>query len=262
MNDFETIRIERDERGVARLILARAERRNVLDAQCILEFRQALAKVRADDATRVLVLMAEGDCFSAGADLHWMLQLTRSTHADRLTAATLLAGMLLELDTLPKPVIARVQGSAFGGGVGLLSACDIVIACDTAQFALSEVRLGLAPATIAPYIVARIGSAAARRLMLTGRLVDAAEAMRIGLVQAIAPVDELDGWVGRELADLLKGAPGAHAATKALCRSLGVAGRASLTGLTAEALADRLGSEEARSRIAGFLTGRSRREAP
>jgi len=256
MTNFETIRLERGDRGIARLVLARASKRNALDGRCIAEIRAALAEILDDNATRVLVLAAEGDCFSAGADLHWMHELAQSPHGDRLAAATQLAGLLRDINTLPKPVVARVQGAAFGGGVGLLSACDIVVASENARFALSEVRLGLIPATIAPYLTARLGGATARRLMLTGRAFGAAEALTMKLVDALVPAADLDAGVERELADLLRGAPGALAGCKALCRNIATQHPSDLPSFTAEQLAERLGREEARTGIADYLAGR------
>lgn len=256
MMKLHTIRLEKDDRGVATVVLARAQRRNAFDARCIGEIRSVLAALATDADVRVVVLAAEGACFSAGADLDWMAELSRSARDDRRAAAIELASMLADLDSLPQPVIARVHGAAFGGGVGLLSACDIVIASARARFALSEVRLGLIPATIAPYVISRIGRASARRLMLTGRAFDAAEAFRLGLVDVVLADADFEAGVEDEIAELLKGAPSALAATKALCRGVAALDPADLPSFTAEQLVSRLESEAAKDGISAFLAGR------
>ena len=165
--------------------------------------------------------------------------------------------MLRDLDTLPKPVIARVQGPAFGGGVGLMSVSDIVVASDTAQFALSETRLGMIPATIGPYVLRRIGEAAARRFILNSRTIDAATAGRIGLVSVIAAADALDRTVETEVEHCLRCAPGAIADAKALLRNLARVPAADQLAFTVERLADRWETEEAQEGIRCFLSRQS-----
>ena len=253
MSAYETIRLEQDARGVARLTLARGDSHNALNATMIRELSAAAARLAADASVRVVVLAGEGKTFCAGGDLGWMREQTEKDRAGRMAAASELAGMLRHLDCLPKPLIARVQGAAYGGGVGLMSVCDLVVASASARFALTEVRLGLIPATIGPYVIRRIGEGAARRLMLNGSTVDADLARALGLVSVIATDDVLDGAVEAEVGEFLKCAPGAIAEAKALCRHLARNPASDHTSWTAERLADRWETQEAREGIDCFL---------
>ncbi|TYP60496.1 methylglutaconyl-CoA hydratase [Stutzerimonas stutzeri] len=217
----DTIRIDRDDRGVATLWLTRAEKHNALSRQMMDELTRAAADLGADPAVRVVILAAEGGSFCAGGDLGWMREQTAADDATRREGAQALAGMLSALNLLPKPLIARVQGNAFGGGVGMMAVSDIVVAADTARFGLTEVRLGLIPATIGPYVLARMGEPAARRVFFSARLFDAAEAVDLNLVSRRVAAADLDAAVEAELAPFLQAAPGAVAAAKAQCRALG-----------------------------------------
>ena len=217
----ETIRIDRDDRGVATLWLARAEEHNALSRAMMDDLTQAAADLGADPAVRVVVLAADGASFCAGGDLGWMREQMAADDATRRDGARALAGMLSALNLLPKPVIARVQGNAFGGGVGMMAVSDIVVAADTARFGLTEVRLGLIPATIGPYVLARMGEPAARRVFFSARLFDAAEAVALNLVSRRVAAADLDAAVEAEVAPFLQAAPGAVAAAKAQCRALG-----------------------------------------
>lgn len=253
MREYETIRLEQDARGVTRLTLARAGHHNALNATMIQELSAAAAKLAADASVRAVILGAEGKSFCAGGDLGWMREQAGKDRAGRITASSELAGMLRDLDTLPKPLIARVQGSAYGGGVGLMSVCDVVVASASARFALTEVRLGQIPATIGPYVIRRIGEGAARRLILNGKSIDAASAKAVGLVSIIAAEDALDRAVEDEVSEFLACAPGAIADTKALCRHLARNPSADPLSWTAERLADRWETEEAREGIDCFF---------
>ena len=217
----ETIRIDRDDRGVATLWLARAEKHNALSRPMMDELTQAAADLGADASVRVVVLAADGASFCAGGDLGWMREQMAADDATRREGARALAGMLSALNLLPKPLIARVQGNAFGGGVGMMAVSDIVVAADTARFGLTEVRLGLIPATIGPYVLARMGEPAARRVFFSARLFDAAEAVDLNLVSRRVAAADLDAAVEAEVAPFLQAAPGAVAAAKAQCRALG-----------------------------------------
>lgn len=217
----ETIRIATDDRGVATLWLARADKHNALSRPMMDELTQAAADLGADPRVRVVILAAEGASFCAGGDLGWMRQQMQADEATRREGARALAGMLSALNLIPKPVIARVQGNAFGGGVGMMAVSDIVIAADQARFGLTEVRLGLIPATIGPYVLARMGEPAARRVFFSARLFDAAEAQALNLVARVTTPDALDAAVEAEVAPFLQAAPGAVAAAKAQCRALG-----------------------------------------
>ena len=217
----ETIRIETDHRGVATLWLARPDKHNALSRQMMDEITDAAGTLGEDPATRVVILAAEGSSFCAGGDLGWMRQQMDADESTRRDGARALAGMLSALNLMPKPLIARVHGNAFGGGVGMMSVCDIAIAATTARFGLTEVRLGLIPATIGPYVVARMGEPMARRVFFSARLFDATEAVSLNLAaRAVAPED-MDAAIAAEVAPFLQAAPGAVAAAKAQCRALG-----------------------------------------
>ena len=195
----DTIRIDRDDRGVATLWLTRAEKHNALSRPMMDELTRAAADLGADPAVRVVILAADGGSFCAGGDLGWMREQMAADDATRREGARALAGMLSALNLLPKPLIARVQGNAFGGGVGMMAVSDIVVAADTARFGLTEVRLGLIPATIGPYVLARMGEPAARRVFFLARLFDAGEAVDLNLVsRRVAAAD-----LGLERLDLV-----------------------------------------------------------
>lgn len=229
---FETIRITHDPRGVAHLWLARGDKHNALSARMIEELTEAAALLGHDQTVRVVVLAAEGKSFCAGGDLGWMRAQMEGDAATRRAGAEALAGMLHALNTLPKPLIARVQGNAFGGGVGMIAVCDVAVAVPEARFGLTETRLGLIPATIGPYVVARMGEGKARRVFMSARLFDAAEAQALDLIaKVVAPGASLSGDLGlaleaaieAEIAPYLQTAPQAVAAAKALARRLGPA---------------------------------------
>lgn len=218
---YQTLDLVRDERGVVTLWLAREEKHNALSAQMIEELTEVAAELGADDGIRVVVLAAKGKSFCAGGDLGWMREQFEASPEARAAEATKLARMLQALNTLPKPLIGRVHGNAFGGGVGMVSVCDAVIGADTVEMALTETRLGLIPATIGPYVCARMGEARARQVFLSGQKMDAARAVQLGLLSGAVPVDALDAAVEAEVAPYLGCAPRAVARSKALLRQLG-----------------------------------------
>lgn len=202
--------------GIARLWMNRADRHNAFDAALIGELHDAFAALDARDDVRVVVLGARGKSFSAGADLEWMRAAVDYTLERNLDDARALARMLHRLHTLSKPTIARVQGAALGGGVGLVAACDIAIGAASAQFATTEVRFGIIPATIAPYVVSAIGARRASRWFLTARRHGAQEALAAGLLHEVCEADALDAAVDRTVAEVLAGGPAALAASKSL----------------------------------------------
>lgn len=257
MATYKNIVTEVD-RGVGIITLNRPDRHNAFDSQTISELTQALAGMAGDGAVRVVVLSSAGKSFCAGADLEWMRAAAKWTSAENEMDARLLAEMLHRLATLPKPTIARVQGSAYGGGVGLIAACDIAVATFEAQFALSEVKLGLVPATIAPHVVAAIGERHARRYMLTAERFSAAEAYRIGLLhEMVADETALDQALGAIIEALLNNGPGALAECKDLIRTVALHPLdASLIAETARRIARVRASDEGRQGIAAFLEGR------
>lgn len=219
--NMQTIEIEIDARGVATLWLARADKHNALNAAMMAELTQAARVLGADDTVRVVVLAARGATFCAGGDLGWMQEQMAADAETRGREAAKLAWMLQALNTLPKPLIGRVQGNAFGGGVGMASVCDIAIGVDTALMGLTETRLGLIPATIGPYVCARMGEARARRVFMSGRRFGASEAVDLGLLARAVPAADLDAAIEAEVTPYLDCAPQAVARAKALLRHLG-----------------------------------------
>lgn len=217
----DTISIEHDARGVATLWLDRAEKHNAMSAQMIAELHRAAEKLGADASVRAVILAAKGKTFCAGGDLGWMREQFEADPQTRSREAAKLAHMLQALNTLPKPLIGRVQGNALGGGVGMVSVCDVVIGSDQVVMALTETRLGLIPATIGPYVAARMGEAKARRVFMSGRRFGAEEAVALNLLSRAVPEAELDAAVEEEVLPYLSCAPGAVARAKAQLRGLG-----------------------------------------
>ena len=245
------------EDGVASVTLNRAEVHNAFNDAIIADLTGTLRRLGDDDKVQAVVLRAEGKSFSAGADLGWMQRMANYGHAENLADAGALAELMRVLNFLPKPTVVRVQGAAFGGGVGLVACCDIAIASDAASFSLSEVRLGLIPAVISPYVVAAIGERAGRRYFLTAERFGADEALRIGLVHQVVPADQLDSAVDTILIRLSEGGPAAQRAAKDLI--FAVAHRPIDAGLihdTAERIATIRASSEGREGLAGFLEKR------
>ncbi len=253
---MDTIKIETDARGVAILTLNQPEKHNVLSAQMIAELTQAAADFAADDAVRVVVLSGAGKSFCAGGDLAWMRAQMAADRSTRMREARKLAEMLQALNTMPKPLIGRVNGQAYGGGVGMMAVCDTVIAVEQARFGLTETKLGLIPATISPYVVARMGERFARRVMMSGRLFGTAEAKEMGLIARFVTEEYLDKAVEVEIAPYLAAAPKAVAKTKALIRRLGPVIDDAVIDMTIEALADVWEGAEAAEGIAAFFEKR------
>jgi len=209
--------IQRDDCDVVTLTLNRPEVHNALNPELINRLLDVFEKLHTEPP-RAVILTGLGHAFSAGADLGWMQEMVEATEADNRADAKRLARLFRLLDEMPCPTIARVNGHAFGGGVGLIACCDLAIASEKAQLGLTEVRLGLTPATIAPFVVAKIGPKHARRLMLTGERFDGAMAMRFGLITDTTPVDQLDGHIDNLVQLLLAGSPSAQAHTKSIIR--------------------------------------------
>lgn len=214
--EHESIRIERRADAVAVLTMDRPDVHNAFDDRLIAALVARLRELERDPAVRVVVLAASGRSFSAGADLNWMRRMARFSEAENLRDAVGLAELMRTLRGLSRPTVARVQGAAIGGGVGLVACCDIAIAASDAQFCLSEVRLGLIPAVISPYVIAAMGERAARRYFLTAERFPATEALRTGLVHEVTDPAALDAAVERVIADLLRGGPQAQARAKDL----------------------------------------------
>ena len=251
------INLQIDTRGVATLMLDRAEKHNAFDDRMIVDLIQSLENIGKDKSIRVLVLHAAGKSFSAGADLDWMRRMADYDQEQNLTDAKQLAHLMYQLNRLNKPVIARVQGAAFGGGVGLLACCDIAIASSNAIFSLSEVRLGLIPSVISPYVIAAIGSRSARRYFLSGERFDATRALQIGLVHEVVEREALDASLEQCVDALLSSGPNAQVAAKELIHHMD--GREideALIEETAQRIADIRASDEGREGLNAFLQKR------
>ncbi len=258
---MDQFRIEIDDK-VARLTLTRPEKHNAFDDRLIAGLTEAFRRLDADPTVRIVVLTAEGPSFSAGGDLEWMKRAAAGSRHDNIADALKLAGLMKTLDELSKPTIAAVQGSAYGGGIGLIACCDITIAATDAKFALSEVKLGLIPSAIGPYVIGAIGARQARRYFQTAETFDAQTAAAIGLVHEVVDRDRLEARLGEIIEALLKAAPGACVEAKRLVAE--IANRpidAAMTEMTAIRIADIRSRDEAREGLDAFLGRRSARWA-
>jgi methylglutaconyl-CoA hydratase len=248
--------VETDSRGVAQLVLNRPERHNAFDDALIAQLTNALVEVGGDAAVRVVVLRGAGRSFSAGADLDWMRRVAGYGEKANREDAAALALLMHTLDRLPKPTVALVQGAAYGGGVGLVACCDIAIASEDARFSLSEVKLGLIPAVISPYVIKAIGARQARRYFQSAEVIGAARAREIGLVHEVVPAAALAACGEAMVETLLQAAPGAQVAAKDLvflCNG-GVDER--LLTETGRRIAAQRASTEGREGLAAFLEKR------
>ncbi len=258
MGDYEHLR-RTDEGPVATVTLRRPEARNALDAALIGEITRCFEELADDESVRVVVLTGEGPSFCAGADVGYMRDTAAFSYEENLEDARRLADMFLAVDGLPKPVVARVRGAAIGGGVGLVAAADVAVAEERTRFAFSEVRLGIAPATIAPFVVRKIGYSQARALFLTGERFDAGRAREIGLVHEAVPEAELDAAVERTVARLLQGGPAAQAAVKELLRQIEATEPMEALGLMTNRIAELRIGEEGQEGLGAFLEKREPR---
>lgn len=221
MSDFNTVELVNDPRGFATLWLSREQKNNAFNAEMIRELIIALDQVQADASLRFLLVRGRGKHFSAGADLAWMQQSAELDYHTNLDDARELAELMYNLAKLKIPILAVVQGAAYGGALGLISCCDMAIGADDAQFCLSEVRIGLAPAVISPFVVQAIGERAARRYALTAERFDGHQAQAIGLLAQSYPLAELNQQVEQWTANLLLNSPAAMRASKDLLREVG-----------------------------------------
>jgi methylglutaconyl-CoA hydratase len=240
--------------GVSTVTLDRPEVRNAFNDEVITELAAVFTELGQRDEVRCVVLAANGPAFCAGADLNWMKRMADYTREQNVADAAALAHMLRVIYRCPKPTIARVQGDAYAGGTGLVAVCDIAVAADTAQFCLSEVKLGLIPATISPYVIRAMGARAAHRYFLTAERFSAAEALRIGFVHEVVAADQLDARVADIARSLVQAGPAAVKACKALLQD--VAGHEIsqlLVDRTVQGIADIRVSDEGREGIQSFL---------
>jgi len=242
------------ERGVETVTLNRPEVRNAFNDEVIAELTAVFVELARRDEVRCIVLAGNGPAFCAGADLNWMKRMAGYTREENIEDAAALARMLELIWRCPKPTIARVHGDTYAGGTGLVAACDIAIAAESAQFCLSEVKLGLIPATISPYVIRAMGERAAHRWFLTAERFGAAEAHRIGFVHEVVKAEELDAWVAQVAQALVQAGPEAVKACKKVLHE--VAGHEITAGLvrrTVEGIADIRASDEGREGIQSFL---------
>ncbi|WP_296469160.1 enoyl-CoA hydratase-related protein [Pigmentiphaga sp.] len=254
---METLSITKSGAGVARVEMARPEVFNAFDERMIAELAQVFAELGADASVRAIVLAGRGKAFSAGADIQWMQRASRATEAWNLEDARRFAAMLDAIASCPKPTVARVQGVALGGGVGLACACDLVVAARDARFAVSEARFGILPAVIGPYLVNAVGKRHALRLALTASRIDAQEALQVGLAHRVVDAAELDAAVDAMVGELVANGPQALAEIKDLFGRLEVGPvTAETRELTARTISRVRGTDEAREGFAAFLEKR------
>jgi methylglutaconyl-CoA hydratase len=252
---LERLEVER-EGPVARVWLNRPEVRNAFDGLMVTELRKTLFDFGTQDEVRVIVLGGRGPSFCAGGDLAWMKAAAHFSRDENLGDAQALADLFFTVYNSPKPVVARVHGAALGGGAGLVAACDIPVAALGTQFGFTEVRLGIIPAVISPYVVAKIGESAARELFLTGERFEAVRASEIGLVRAAVPPEDLDAAVDGRVRELLLAGPRAIAEAKALIREVAWKRVEDVQRYTVERLADLRVSPEGQEGIKAFLEKR------
>ena len=254
---FNTLHISTRAPGVAQITMSRPAVFNAFDELMIGEIDAAFSALIDDASVRVIVLAGEGKHFSAGADLQWMQRAAQASVEWNLQDARRFAGMLHRIASAPKPVVARVQGAALGGGVGLACACDIAIAADNASFSVSEAKFGILPAVIGPYVTNAVGKRQAQRLALTTTRIGAVEALAIGVVQQVVALDALDAAVDATLKELLAGSPNAQREIKTLFAQLEVGPISpAVRELTAQTISRVRGTEEAREGFAAFLAKR------
>ncbi|MGH8983225.1 MAG: enoyl-CoA hydratase-related protein [Acidimicrobiia bacterium] len=258
------LRVETDGRGVTTVTLDRPEVRNAFDAALITGLRETFQGFAVGDGTRVVVLTGEGTAFCAGADLNWMSGMVDKGFDEvdkgfdeNVADSRVFEEMLRAVHDCPHPLVARVNGHAFGGGVGLVAAADVAIGAEEALFSFSEVRLGLAPAVISPYVLEKIGLAAARNLMLTGERFNASAAAALGLLTRAVPGEELDAAVEMVVTDLLLGAPEAQAAVKRLLREVAGRSPAEAAPVTTEMIARLRVSDEGQEGMRAFFEKRA-----
>jgi len=244
---------------VATIALARPDSRNALSAALIEELTTCFEDLSGDGSVRVVMLEGEGDVFCAGADIGYMREAARFSYEENLKDARRLARMFLTVDECPKPVVAKVRGAALGGGAGLVATADVVVAVEDTRFAFPEVRLGIAPATIAPFVVRKIGASRARALFLTAERFGAERAREMGLVHRVVAAEDLEDATGETVSGLLAGGPDAQAAVKMVLREIESVEPADAPGLMARVIADLRTGEEGQEGLGAFLEKREPR---
>lgn len=254
--EYETLTVRLDENQVGHVVLNRPDKRNAMSGQMIAELTHVANTLGSTPETRAIVLSGSGDYFCAGGDLAWMQEQVNGDRTTRVREASKLAHMLDALNTMPTPLIGKIHGGAFGGGVGLACVCDVAIAQIGTKFGFTETRLGLIPATIGPYVIARMGEGNVRRVFMSARLFDADEACKLGVIAKAVAEEDIDNAIKAEVQPYLSVAPRAVGAAKALARRLGPRIDKDATNETIQRLADIWESDEAREGIDAFLTKR------
>ncbi len=255
MAEYKTILLARDD-GLATVTLNRPEVHNAFNDVMLAELIDVFGGLREDPDTRIVILTGSGKSFCAGADLSWMKKVISYTYEENIRDSNQISECMHRLYTLPRPTIARVNGAAIGGGMGLVSACDIVIASDQAVMSLSEVKIGLVPACISPYVVKRAGEARCREFFLTGERLTAQRALAAGLINRAVPPEELDGAVAEVVERLLSSGPRALAAAKELLETLPEISLEEAKGFTARVIADLRMGDEGQEGMNAFLEKR------
>lgn len=241
---------------IARLVLNRPARRNALDGELVAALQRAVRQLASDTTTRVIELSGAGKTFCAGADVEWMKKASGFTMQESARDSGELAALFHALDELDKPVVARVQGAALGGGTGLVAVCDVVVAAADAIFGTTEVRLGVIPAVISPYLVRKVGESRSRAWFVTGERISAEEARQAGLVHRVVPEKDLGAEVKSVLDAILLGGPAAVAEAKRLARTVGTMPLREATNMAIQRMSERRGSAEGREGLAAFLEKR------
>ena len=253
MEQFQTLEVSVDQRGVARVTLNRPERHNAMNGQLIRDLSSAAVMLDDDPQVRVVILAAKGKSFCAGADLGWAKAMIGGDHEFRMSEAIRLANMFNRLDSLGKPLVGRIHGQAFGGGIGLICVCDVTIGVSGSRFGLTETRLGLVPATIGPYVVKRLGVGTSRWVFTSPRLMNSEEAHDLGILSHVVQEADLDASIEDTVAPFLMAAPGAVRKAKSLVKQLGGEIDNEAIHGTAELLVEVLEGEEAKSGIDAFF---------
>ncbi len=253
MTEWQTLDVNLDDRGVVYVTLNRPEKRNALSARMIEELTETASVFGGDGSIRAMVLSGAGETFCAGGDLNWMREQIDADRETRMREARRLAMMLRALNEMPVPLIGRIHGAALGGGVGMACVCDIALADRETRFGLTETRLGLIPATIGPYVLARLGEGRARRVFMSSAIFGADRAVELGMIAAAVDPDGLDEAVEAEIRPYLSAAPGAVGRAKAMARALGPAIDEAVIDGSIERLADAWETDEAKQGISAFL---------
>jgi len=252
----QSIELTIDKRNIATVTLNRPEVHNAVSLEMIREMRKIIVELNSNPEPRGVILTGAGETFCAGMDLRWMQKISTQKRANRIAEATELSEMLNELDLLNKPLIGKINGHSFGGAIGLISCCDFAIAAEDAEFSLTEVLLGLLPATISPFVIRRIGVANARRIMLNAHRFSAKEAVRLGLVAKAVSIQSLQEEIDNEVTELLRCAPEAVSSTKNLISEVCGKEPQAVREYTIEKLADAWETESVKEGIAAFFSKR------